>query len=45
MNNRTWLVTGVSSGFELTKLLLERGGKIIGTVRNTNKVEKVAGII
>ncbi|WCM63792.1 SDR family NAD(P)-dependent oxidoreductase [Paenibacillus polymyxa] len=40
MKNRTWLITGVSSGFgyEMTKQLLEKGNKVIGTVRNKNKV-------
>ena len=38
--SRTWLITGVSSGFgnKMTKQLLERGDTVIGTVRNTNKV-------
>lgn len=37
---RTWLITGVSSGFgyELTKQLLEKGDTVIGTVRNVDKV-------
>lgn len=37
---RTWLITGVSSGFgyELTKQLLEKGDTVIGTVRNADKV-------
>lgn len=37
---RTWLITGVSSGFgyELTKQLLENGNTVIGTVRNVDKV-------
>ena len=41
--SRTWLITGVSSGFgnEMTKLLLETGDTVIGTVRNTNKVEEL----
>ncbi|MEC0134144.1 MULTISPECIES: SDR family oxidoreductase [Paenibacillus] len=36
----TWLITGVSSGFgyEMTKQLLEKGDKVIGTARNKNKV-------
>ena len=38
---RTWLITGVSSGFgnEMTKQLLKKGDTVIGTVRNTNKVQ------
>jgi NAD(P)-dependent dehydrogenase (short-subunit alcohol dehydrogenase family) len=37
---RTWLITGVSSGFgrELTSQLLDRGDRVIGTVRDTSKV-------
>ncbi|HBW36082.1 SDR family NAD(P)-dependent oxidoreductase [Desulfosporosinus sp. BICA1-9] len=40
MINRTWLITGVSSGFgyELCRQLLEKGDKVIGTVRNQSKV-------
>lgn len=43
MNNKTWLITGVSSGFgyEMTKLLLEKGDTVIGTVRNKSKVEEL----
>ena len=39
--SRTWLITGVSSGFGfvMTKQLLEAGDTVIGTVRNTKKVE------
>lgn len=39
--SRTWLITGVSSGFgfEMTKLLLEAGDTVIGTVRNSEKVK------
>jgi NAD(P)-dependent dehydrogenase (short-subunit alcohol dehydrogenase family) len=35
MKKRTWLITGISSGFghELTRQLLEKGDKVIGTVR------------
>ena len=38
---RTWLITGVSSGFgwHMTKQLLERGDKVIGTVRNNKNVQ------
>lgn len=41
MTTRTWLITGVSSGFghALTTQLLERGDRVIGTVRDTAKVE------
>ncbi|MEZ0448330.1 SDR family oxidoreductase [Cellulomonas sp. ICMP 17802] len=37
---RTWLITGVSSGFgrELTTQLLEAGDRVVGTVRDTDKV-------
>lgn len=40
MSQRTWLITGVSSGFgrELTNQLLERGDSVVGTVRDTGKV-------
>lgn len=41
--SKTWLITGVSSGFgyEMTKLLLERGDQVIGTVRSTDKVAEL----
>jgi NAD(P)-dependent dehydrogenase (short-subunit alcohol dehydrogenase family) len=37
---KTWLITGVSSGFgrELTEQLLDRGDRVVGTVRDTSKV-------
>lgn len=40
MSQRTWLITGVSSGFghQITEQLLEKGDKVIGTVRNMDKV-------
>lgn len=40
MKQRTWLITGISSGFghELTRQLLDKGDKVIGTVRNQSKV-------
>lgn len=39
--SRTWMITGVSSGFgyEMTKQLLGKGDTVVGTVRNTRKVE------
>ena len=39
MTQRTWFITGVSSGFgrQLTEQLLERGDRVIGTVRDTGK--------
>lgn len=41
--SKTWLITGVSSGFgyEMTKQLLEKGDIVVGTVRNAAKVEKL----
>lgn len=43
MKNRTWLITGVSSGFgyEMTKQLLAVGNTVIGTVRDTDKVKEL----
>ena len=40
MAQRTWLITGVSSGFgrELTDQLLAQGDHVVGTVRDTGKV-------
>jgi NADP-dependent 3-hydroxy acid dehydrogenase YdfG len=40
MSQRTWFITGVSSGFgrELTEQLLERSDRVVGTVRDTGKV-------
>ncbi|MDW2644518.1 SDR family oxidoreductase [Citrobacter sp. HN-141] len=37
---RTWLITGVSSGFgrEMAQQLLERGERVVGTVRDRAKV-------
>jgi len=37
---RTWLITGVSSGFgrHLSEQLLTRGDRVVGTVRDTGKV-------
>ena len=41
--SKTRVITGVSSGFgyEMTKQLLESGNTVIGTVRNTKKVEEL----
>lgn len=40
MSQRTWFITGVSSGFgrELTDQLLKRGDRVVGTVRDTRKI-------
>lgn len=40
---RTWMITGVSSGFglELTKQLLAKGDTVIGTVRNKASVQNL----
>ena len=40
MPQRTWLITGVSSGFgrELTTQLLGRGDRVVGTVRDLGKI-------
>lgn len=39
MTQRTWFITGVSSGFgyQLAEQLLERGERVVGTVRKTGK--------
>jgi NAD(P)-dependent dehydrogenase (short-subunit alcohol dehydrogenase family) len=43
MHQRTWLITGVSSGFgrELTGQLLAGGDRVVGTVRDTAKVTEL----
>jgi len=40
MSQRTWFITGVSSGFgrQMTEQLLEDGDRVVGTVRDTGKV-------
>ena len=45
MAQRTWFITGVSSGFgrQLTEQLLEQGDRVIGTVRDTGKVADLLG--
>jgi NAD(P)-dependent dehydrogenase (short-subunit alcohol dehydrogenase family) len=44
MTLRTWLITGVSSGFgrELTEQLLEHGERVVGTVRRAEAVSDLA---
>ncbi|MFZ4453719.1 SDR family oxidoreductase [Salibacterium aidingense] len=41
MTQRTWLITGINSGFgrHMTEQLLERGDRVAGTVRNLNSVD------
>ncbi|WP_131747746.1 SDR family oxidoreductase [Frankia sp. Cppng1_Ct_nod] len=41
MAARTWLITGVNSGFgrEITEQLLARGDRVVGTVRDTARVQ------
>ena len=45
MAQRTWFITGVSSGIgrQLTDQLLERGECVVGTVRDTGKVADLLG--
>lgn len=40
---RTWLITGVSSGFgyEMTKQILANNERVVGTVRNIQKVKEL----
>jgi NAD(P)-dependent dehydrogenase (short-subunit alcohol dehydrogenase family) len=44
VTSRTWLITGISSGFgrELTTQLLDRGDTVIGTVRRPDAVADLA---
>ena len=44
MAQRTWLITGVSSGFgrHLAEQVLERGDRVVGTVRDSAKVADLA---
>ena len=44
MPARTWLITGVSSGFdrELPTQLLKAGDRVVGTVRDASKVADLA---
>ena len=45
MSERVWLITGVSSGFgrHITEQLLQRGDRVVGTVRKPESVENLAG--
>ena len=45
MEQRTWLITGVSSGFgrQLAEQLLRRGDRVVGTIRDTTKVADLVG--
>jgi NAD(P)-dependent dehydrogenase (short-subunit alcohol dehydrogenase family) len=45
MNGRTWLITGVNSGFgkELMEQLLARGERVAGTVRSDAALASLAG--
>jgi len=44
MAGRTWLITGISSGFglEISKQVLAEGDIVFGTVRNAKKIEGLA---
>jgi NAD(P)-dependent dehydrogenase (short-subunit alcohol dehydrogenase family) len=44
MTQRTWLITGISSGFgrHITEQLLERGDRVFGTVRKLDKVANLS---
>ena len=41
MDKKTWLITGISSGFgyELTRQLLESGSNVIGTIQRENETQ------
>ena len=45
MAQRTWFITGVSSGFGLrmTEQLLERGDRVVGTVLKAGQNAQLAG--
>jgi NADP-dependent 3-hydroxy acid dehydrogenase YdfG len=44
---RTWIITGVSSGFgyELTKQLLAKGERVIGTILKESDREKIGDFL
>lgn len=43
MDKKTWLITGISSGFgyELTRQLLESGNNVVGTIQKESETEKI----
>ena len=43
MTQRTWLITGVNSGFGrlMTEALLERGDRVAGTVRKLDAMNEL----
>jgi NAD(P)-dependent dehydrogenase (short-subunit alcohol dehydrogenase family) len=45
VTQRTWLITGISSGFgrHLTEQLLDRGDRVVGTVRKPESVADLVG--
>jgi short-subunit dehydrogenase len=46
LNNKTTLVTGVSSGIgrEISQLLAERGARVFGTARNPTSADPIRGV-
>lgn len=46
MNNRTWLITGCSTGFgrELAKVVADNGEKVIGTVRKEEQIAELENL-
>lgn len=46
MSNRTWFITGVTSGLgrQIATQLLERGDRVAGTGRNTDALDEIAAV-
>ncbi|MFC8785169.1 SDR family oxidoreductase [Streptomyces nigra] len=46
MSNRTWFITGVTSGLgrEIATQLLERGDRVAGTGRNADALDEIAAV-